>query len=79
MSKKAPREWVIIVRLSDGGARYFCEPTGRQGQEEWSPRANQATRFRVEAEAIELSQSFQASVAAKEYIVMPAPTSSDKR
>ena len=70
MSKTAAREWVITVRLPDGAIRYFCEPTDRQGQAEWSPRENQAKRFEVEVDAIRVSRSFATNDVAKEYAVV---------
>jgi hypothetical protein len=71
MPKAAATEWAIGVRLANGSIRYFCQPTGRQGQEQWSPRENQSERYSSEGEARAQIRSFETSAAAVEYVVVP--------
>jgi len=42
---KAKAAWGIAIRLEDASRRFYCKTTGRSGQPEWSPRANQARRY----------------------------------
>jgi len=59
------------VRLADGSYRYLCAPGSRRGgQDEWSPRRDQALSFASETEAATLAGSFEPNALAKEYLTV---------
>lgn len=43
--KNAAECWGVVVRLADGATHYYAPDSGRLGQSEWTPRANQAHDF----------------------------------
>lgn len=62
------QQWVVAARLADGSLRYLCpHGTRRGGQDEWSPRANQALTFPNKASAEKAANAFEPNAAAKEY------------
>lgn len=69
------QEWGIIVRKNNGAILYYCLPTGRQGQERWSNRENQALRFESQETAYALSQTFATNAVALEYLILPLTSS----
>lgn len=65
------QRWAVAVRLADGSLRYLCAPgTRRGGQDEWSPRPNQALVFASQADAQEAARRFELNAAAKEYLTV---------
>lgn len=68
------QEWGIVVRKNNGAILYYCLPTGRQGQEQWSNRENQALRFESQEAAHSLSQTFATTAVALEYWIVPLPS-----
>lgn len=71
-SVSSARRWVVAVRLADGSLRYLCAPEKRQGgQDDWSPRINQARTFPSQADAGKVAGGFTPSAAAKEYLAIP--------
>ncbi len=72
MTKKSA-DWGITAQLANGSDRYYCEPTDRSGQAEWSPRANQARRFPSEREALAEIDRFSTPGAAVKYRVVTLP------
>jgi len=70
-SVSSVHQWAVAVRLSDGSLRYLCpSDTRRGGQDDWSPRADQAVRFVSESDAQEVAATFDLSTSAKEYLVV---------
>jgi hypothetical protein len=65
------QQWVAAVRLADGSLRYLC-PSGtrRGGQDDWSPRANQALRFPSKADAEKVADGFEVNATPKEYLAL---------
>ena len=68
-SGKASR-WVVTVRPADGTVRYYAAHSGRQGQQEWSPRENQAHVFSTQDEAATFAASCERNAEAKKYAVL---------
>jgi hypothetical protein len=68
------RRWVVAARLADGSLRYLCAPgTRRGGQDEWSPRIEQARTFLSEADAEQVAGGCTPNAAAKEYLAILRP------
>ena len=70
-NKLKQQEWGIVVRMNNGGTLYYCLPTGRQAQEQWSNRENQALRFESQEAADALRRTFSTNAVALEYLVLP--------
>ena len=69
--KRKAEAWVVAARLSDGSGLYFSPPGSRVGgQDEWSPRVNQAVRFDSKAEAEQVAARFDVNGVVKEYLVV---------
>lgn len=68
--KLKKQEWGIVVRKNDGGILYYCLSAGRQGQECWSHRENEAVRFGSQDAADSLSKTFSTNAVAWEYRVV---------
>lgn len=69
MTKKTGKasRWAVTVRLADGSTRYYAVQSARQGQQEWTPRENQAHGFATEDEAAAFAASCDRNGEAKEY------------
>jgi hypothetical protein len=60
-------EWGVVVRLADGSSLFYSPGSGRQGQEDWSPRESQARRFATQEEAKREAASVSTNAQAQEY------------
>jgi hypothetical protein len=69
MSKKHRGAWRVTVRRADGSGLYYADETSRQGQQQWTPRVNQAHMFESESEAAAFAASCSTNSDAKEYLV----------
>lgn len=68
---KSSSPWVVVARLADGTVRYLCPPGSRRsGQDDWSPRVNQARRFGSRGDAEEIVATLETNSAAKEYLAI---------
>jgi hypothetical protein len=64
-------QWAVVARLADGRHLYWCAPGSRQGgQDQWSPRASQALRYAMRADAERVIAGFDQPSAVKEYLVV---------
>lgn len=63
-------EWGVVVRLADGSHRFYAPQSGRQGQEDWSPRESQARRYPSREDAEREAASFTANSQAREYMAI---------
>ena len=61
--------WRVTVRFADGSSLYYADETSRQGQQQWTPRVNQARKFRSESEAVAFAASCSTNSDAREYLV----------
>ena len=66
-------EWGVVVRLADGRRLYYSLGSGRQGQEEWSPRASQAHRYGTQGDADRVAGNFAINAHAREYLAVQLP------
>ena len=62
--------WAVTVRLADGSTRYYAARSERQGQQEWTPRENQAHAFAMKEDAAGFAASCETNADAKEYVVV---------
>ena len=67
-SAKRGAEWGVVVRLADGRRLYYSPDSGRQGQEEWSPRESQAQRYATREGAEQVAANFTTNAQAREYV-----------
>lgn len=70
---KRRAEWGVVVRLADGRRLYYSLASGRQGQEEWSPRASQVHRYGTQDDADRVAGNFAINAQAREYLVVHLP------
>lgn len=70
-SAKRGGEWGVVVRLADGRRLYYSPDSGRQGQEEWSPRASQAQRYDTREDAELAAANFTTNAHAQECVAVP--------
>lgn len=70
MASEKRAEWGIAVRLSDGRSLFYSPDSGRQGQEEWSPRPSQARRYPTRQEAERVANAFSTNEQAREYLAV---------
>ena len=62
--------WAVTARLADGSTRYYAEQSARQGQQEWTPRVNQAHPFETKEAATSFVAGCEPNSNAKEYAVV---------
>ena len=63
-------EWGVVVRLPDGRRLFYSPESGRQGQEDWSPRESQARRYATREEAEREAEAFSTNAQAREYLAI---------
>jgi hypothetical protein len=66
-------EWGVVVRLPDGRQRYYSPDSGRQGQEEWSPRVSQAHRYATGDDAERVAATRTTNAQAREHLAVQLP------
>jgi hypothetical protein len=73
MSPARETAWVVAARLADGRRLYHSPKSGRQGQQEWSPRTSQAHRYATRDDAERAAIGFATNSDALEYEVIQCP------
>lgn len=63
-------DWGVAVRLADGSRLFYSQGSGRQGQEDWSPRESQARRYATREEAEREAEAFDTNAQAREYLAI---------